>query len=236
MITCRYFGHYLQVPLRCAKTIGSFSGYITKKGFATVREQYKIYSFYTFLEPFKNPIMLDIGSSHGSYSYLTLLHPTLSIYSFEPYKPVYDDFVNILATNKMERIFPKNIALSNIETTCEMKRGYGKNLGMKQLDKKTFGNGTVKVQTLDSLFFDKIDAIKIDVEGHEIEVLEGAKETLLKTKPKYLQIESFKKENIEKILSMFSEDYDHYKFGPDLIFIRKEYMPYKINKFFTIEE
>jgi hypothetical protein len=39
------------------------------------------------------------------------------------------------------------------------------------------------LETLDSFQFDKIDLIKIDVEGHELNVLKSGKETILKYKP-----------------------------------------------------
>ena len=47
----------------------------------------------------------------------------------------------------------------------------------------------VKTKKLDSFTFPKIDFIKIDVEGHEKEVLLGGKETILKYLPKmYIEI------------------------------------------------
>jgi FkbM family methyltransferase len=42
---------------------------------------------------------------------------------------------------------------------------------------------SINVITLDSLNLDNISMIKIDVENHENEVLEGAKQTILRNKP-----------------------------------------------------
>lgn len=44
-------------------------------------------------------------------------------------------------------------------------------------------NPSIKVITLDSLNLQNISMIKIDVENHENEVLEGAKQTILNNKP-----------------------------------------------------
>ena len=52
-------------------------------------------------------------------------------------------------------------------------------------------HGLINVTTLDSYNFDSVDVIKIDVEGYEIPVLEGARNTILVNKP-YIQIEGNK--------------------------------------------
>jgi len=43
--------------------------------------------------------------------------------------------------------------------------------------------GTIKVATLDSFCFSQVDFIKIDTEGYELGVLQGAEKTLLRCKP-----------------------------------------------------
>ena len=81
-------------------------------------------------------------------------------------------------------------------------------------------NGEYDFVTLDSLNIpEKIDLIKIDVEGHEIETLEGAKNTILKNKP-IIVIETFNhRDKVEEIL--FSHGYkivDVIREGEDYIF------------------
>ena len=44
--------------------------------------------------------------------------------------------------------------------------------------KRVAGDGTIPMVTIDSLNLDDVDLIKIDVEGYEMEVLKGAKNTL----------------------------------------------------------
>lgn len=41
----------------------------------------------------------------------------------------------------------------------------------------------VQIETLDNISINNIGFIKIDVEGHELEVINGARETLIKNKP-----------------------------------------------------
>jgi len=45
------------------------------------------------------------------------------------------------------------------------------------------GDGNIQCRTLDSFGMDDIDLIKIDVDGHEIPLLEGARETLARNTP-----------------------------------------------------
>ena len=71
-------------------------------------------------------------------------------------------------------------------------------------------SGTIEMKTLDSYNFNDVDIIKIDVEGYEVPLLEGAKETILNNRP-VIQIEANHtgdrygrpKIEISKILSSF---------------------------------
>ena len=69
-------------------------------------------------------------------------------------------------------------------------------------------SGTYAFRPLDSMKIkEKIDLIKIDVEGHEIETLEGAKNTIKENKP-VIVIESFdKKQEVDNFL--FALGYQH---------------------------
>ena len=53
--------------------------------------------------------------------------------------------------------------------------------------KRVDTHGDIRMTTIDSLDYDNIDLIKIDVEGYELEVLKGAEKTLSDTQ--YLMIE-----------------------------------------------
>ena len=74
------------------------------------------------------------------------------------------------------------------------------------------------IQNNKKLLNKKIDLIKIDTEGYEYEVLKGAKKTIKKFKPKYIQIEYnwhhlFKNINLY-FFSQYLKEYDTYKILP----------------------
>lgn len=64
-------------------------------------------------------------------------------------------------------------------STCENPGGYGIQFNRIPSDKST----RVDVITLDSLNFENVSFMKIDVEGHEVQVIKGALETIKKYRP-----------------------------------------------------
>lgn len=78
---------------------------------------------------------------------------------------------------------------------------------------------TVKMVCIDELELERLDFIKIDVEGMEIDVLKGAKKTIQKTRPQ-MMIEKIKSD--EQIISFLSElDYKLFSLTRDILAIHK---------------
>ena len=109
------------------------------------------------------------------------------VYSFEP----FSQNISLLKMNmknyeNKSKIF--EIALSDKEGTMPLYNSQAGNFGGFSLHSYSNGssfivNPSINVITLDSLNLDNISMIKIDVENHENEVLEGAKQTILRNKP-----------------------------------------------------
>ena len=127
----------------------------------------------------KNKIALDIGANIGTHSVI-LSKYYKKVFAFEPL---------------FYKLLEKNIQLNNINNVDVLPFGLsdkkGKSLikrdninaGASHIDSEN-GNVTINLNRLDNLLFkNPIGFMKIDVEGHEIEVINGAKETILKNKP-----------------------------------------------------
>ena len=143
---------------------------------------------------------LDVGANCGYYSiFIAKEISDINIFSFEPNKEAYLKFKKTLKVNPKlsKKIKLRNFGLSNTSNQLEMqsmvKHGYSQTGGSsiiqdnKYKNFKTFfaqfkiGDECIKLNN-------KIIAVKIDVERHEINVLQGLKE-LLQNNKIILQIE-----------------------------------------------
>jgi FkbM family methyltransferase len=122
---------------------------------------------------------IDIGANIGVMS-MAVAALGYSVHSFEPQPSLY----NLLKQNA-PRATSYNIALSNHNGTAKMPRiDYSSkgNFGGVGFGRSDLGSIEVEVRTLDS-FNLAPSLIKIDVEGHELAVLQGAVETIAKYSP-----------------------------------------------------
>ena len=149
-------------------------------------------------------LCLDIGANVGKYSKLILNNSNANLLSFEPLKEAYIELHN-LEKKYPDRIKTFNIALGDSNCEMDIKKQDDKSetatfieetemLSFFDIKKQT--TETTKVEKLDyflsknkSLIYKEIDLIKIDTEGFELEVLKGAKDTIVNCKPKYIQFE-----------------------------------------------
>ena len=159
----------------------------------------------------KNSNVIDIGANIGTVSLAILSKGASKIYSFEP-GPYYKFLENNIKINKItNRIIIKKIGFSNNEGKlywAETKNNPGNAHLINSLDELNIENSNtvfndestfeeVYVSTLDIYFkkniiLNKLDLIKVDVEGMEDKVIEGGRELIRKFRP-YVIIETNKK-------------------------------------------
>lgn len=129
---------------------------------------------------------IDVGANIGFMS-MAMAWSGCSVLAFEPQPELYK-LLNMNLEIYGLRTATSPVALSDKPGTAKMPRirygdrgNYG-GLGLGQ--KSDLGTIDVKTITLDShLAYGSIDFIKIDVEGHELQVLKGASETITRFKP-----------------------------------------------------
>ena len=125
---------------------------------------------------------IDIGANVGVWSYWLSKHAK-KVESFEPNPKIF----NVLKNIKIKNVNTYNIALSNKSGSVDLlipkgSKGFS-NQGASLSSIKVQGEHKSLAKCLDEYNFLDVNFIKIDVEGHEHEVIEGAKETIKKCKP-----------------------------------------------------
>lgn len=141
---------------------------------------------------------IDIGSNIGNHVlfYCSQLSSS-EVYAFEPNEINRDILNKNIELNHFQHkvtVFDKAIGESNgkgIQKDFSLA-----NTGMNRIEKTTDATeNTIDIVTLDSYNVKSVDFIKIDVEGFEVPVLLGSKETILNNKP-VVMIEVFEKNMI----------------------------------------
>ena len=146
----------------------------------------------------KSKDALDIGVYRGVYSYKLSQH-FKKIHSFEP-NPLLFPYLEKNLNKIISNIKLHNLALSNTNGVTELKLPLRSNsifqdnieelfqLGAATMHPKneieSYKKVQIKMKKLDEIKIEnKIGLIKIDVEGHEKNVIQGGIETLKKNKP-----------------------------------------------------
>jgi FkbM family methyltransferase len=174
-------------------------------------------------------IVIDVGAHKGEFlNSILRLNKKIKIFSFEPQKKIF--FYLRSKFKKKKNVFTFNNAMSdksgtkllkiNIKSSTSTFSDYNQDSYWKKFkdlvltgfnSSSILGTEKVKVSTLDKFCnkkkLHKIDLLKIDTEGHELDVLKGA-EKILKNKVQYILIEfhfsriykKYNKDKIEKIL------------------------------------
>jgi len=144
------------------------------------------------LAEYTDGIVLDIGANLGSYVVpLAKQHPQLQFEVFEPQRIVYYQLCANIFLNRLSNVYAHNVGLSNEQRiTNYVLPNYAEetNIGafsidfdtrLKDYEVKSEGvTERMIIIPLDSMQYEKVRLIKIDVEGHELQVLQSAEHTL----------------------------------------------------------
>lgn len=182
----------------------------------------------------KDPVLADVGANLGDYTFVFLdMFPESECYCFEPVPDIYERLLEKLGRNNPkahcfnyglynEKIKGKDFWRLLGDTDCGMS-----SLHYREVYFPNYPNEKIQVDLykFDDIFklMKPFDFVKIDTEGSELMVLEGAKNMLEIQPPSFIQWE-------------YGGCYrDSKTFGKDVIkfFTDREYTVY--NMYFTIQ-
>jgi len=220
--------------------------FILDKGIDCMVPAYIISRYFTNIA---NPVVIDVGSNIGAFALQVAQHIEQFngfVYAFEPQEqPFYLNCANY-ALNNIDNARVERVAVGNSITPITIPKlnyyqpssfgsvgltgEYDGDVG-QDLD---FGNGDKVPQIIIDEYFKNIDNIvfvKVDVEGMEMNVLQGSVATINKHRP-FLFVEYTKQKNNGNDLREFIEDmnYTIYSTHQDFICIPNERLDTKIQE------
>ena len=142
----------------------------------------KIYTKFPGFTPKPEDVVFDVGSQYGDYALLCAKrYKSLKVVCFEPYSKNFDIMKENLRLNSCMNVSINNCAVGKQEGV------YNIHISGNMATKDGVGiYENVNVVKLDSFLNEKVSLLKIDTEGFELDVLEGARETLKTLKPRII--------------------------------------------------
>jgi FkbM family methyltransferase len=128
-------------------------------------------------------VVVDAGANIGNHSlYFTLVCGAALVHAFEPMRVTAGILQRNIELNGLkDRVIVHNVALGRARGTAQLLRYPAHNIGAAAVDAGQ--PGRYPVETLDSFALDRVDFLKMDVEGSFVAALEGAAETLARCRP-----------------------------------------------------
>jgi len=148
-------------------------------------------NFLKFMKP-KARTVCDIGANIGEITW-ALSQFSQQVHAFEPTVNTFQLLKKNVEQNNLKNvsIYDKGVgAKHEIAHIALNGNTCGANARIQDVTKTKHQTEIMTIIPLDSLNLSDVDIIKIDVEGYELDVLQGAEQTILKDKP-IIQLEVY---------------------------------------------
>ena len=131
-------------------------------------------------------VVIDAGAYVGSHTVkLAKLAYHGTVYAFEPQKLIYEILQKTIQLNNLTNVKAFPYALGERACLTHFASVNPKNYGAARVTgcDNVPSTDAVETRTIDSFDIQRVDFMKIDVEGSELRVLEGALKTIARHKP-----------------------------------------------------
>jgi FkbM family methyltransferase len=140
--------------------------------------------FQLLLQP--GDVVLEVGANIGAHtlSLARAVGPAGLVHAIEPQRSLFQMLCANLALNDLQNVHVRQQGLGAVQEVLRVSTpvtAAAANFGGISLGRQ--GEEPVQVMTLDDLRLDRLDLIKIDVEGMEEAVLRGGTETIRRLRP-----------------------------------------------------
>ncbi len=148
-------------------------------------------------------VVLDIGANVGNHTLYLASVSQAKVLAFEPNRHLADAIRRSVQLNGLEdTVSVSNLGLGKVPGCGHFERDIPENLGMQRLE---VGDGGIEIARLDDQNIPSpVKIIKIDVEGMELDVLEGGRNLILRDRP-LLYIESATEADYRQISTYLAE-------------------------------
>jgi len=127
-------------------------------------------------------VSIDIGASYGWFA-LPFISYSKEVHCFEMRKDVFECLKSNVSKYNNIHCYNKALSDKNDKVYYKINKDFDESGKTRILDPSITREYEVECKTLDSYLIKNVDLIKIDVEGHQMEVLKGAKDTISKYRP-----------------------------------------------------
>lgn len=154
-------------------------------------------------------VAVDVGANIGNHTvfYAKKVSPGGFVFAFEPQRITFEILCANLVLNSLVNVMPLHAGAGASEGTIRvpiLDPNASQNFGAVSIEGHTNGDH-VRVMPVDALELSRCKLIKVDVEGMELKVLQGAEKTIKNCRP-FLFVENNDKEGapdtVQKILDL----------------------------------
>ena len=158
-----------------------------------------------YMVPKHRGSFVDVGANVGLWTFL-LAEKNITVHAFEPSPRPYRTLKKDAEKYSNVHVYPFALGEDNYEAQLHLHQISGHDSLTKCGADYTRRQTRVTVRTLDSFKPPNVGLIKIDTEGYEVPILLGARQTIVKHKPRLIiEIHGPIKEQIEKITRILKQ-------------------------------